>query len=59
MLKQGIQSASKTVLYGWGQSLALPLTQGSMDRVFHVPRLLKQEPDYALPVSFSLAKDNN
>lgn len=44
-------SAQKTVLYGWGQTQALPLTKGHMDRVFNQPTLLRNEQDYALPVS--------
>ncbi|KAG2206850.1 hypothetical protein INT47_007607 [Mucor saturninus] len=53
MLKHGIRKvhtqASKTVLYGWGQTLALPLSKGSTDRIFDRPRSLKEEQDYALP----------
>jgi hypothetical protein len=55
-LKLGIRnvhtSTTKTVLYGWGQTQALPLTKGSMDRVFDRPTLLRTEQDYALPVSY-------
>ncbi|KAI7904447.1 regulator of chromosome condensation 1/beta-lactamase-inhibitor protein II [Cokeromyces recurvatus] len=39
----------KTVLYGWGQSLALPLARGHLDRVFKEPVCLKNEQDFALP----------
>ncbi|KAI8088523.1 regulator of chromosome condensation 1/beta-lactamase-inhibitor protein II [Thamnidium elegans] len=42
-------STQKTVLYGWGQTQALPLTKGHMDRVFNQPTLLRNEQDYALP----------
>ncbi|KAI8364461.1 regulator of chromosome condensation 1/beta-lactamase-inhibitor protein II [Choanephora cucurbitarum] len=42
-------SATKTVLYGWGQTTALPLTEGHMDRIFHSPVCLKSQKDYALP----------
>jgi hypothetical protein len=45
------QSARKTILYGWGQTQALPLTRGHIDRVFNQPTCLKHETDYALPVS--------
>ncbi|KAI8049434.1 regulator of chromosome condensation 1/beta-lactamase-inhibitor protein II [Gilbertella persicaria] len=38
-----------TVLYGWGQTQALPLSEGHMDRVFNRPVCLKNEKDYALP----------
>lgn len=41
----------KTVLYGWGQSHALPLSKGHIDRVFDKPTCLKNEQDYALSVS--------
>ncbi|KAI8350155.1 regulator of chromosome condensation 1/beta-lactamase-inhibitor protein II [Blakeslea trispora] len=42
-------NATKTVLYGWGQTTALPLTEGHMDRTFHSPVCLKNQKDYALP----------
>jgi hypothetical protein len=45
------QNACKTVLYGWGQTQALPLTKGHINRVFNQPTCLKLEADYALPVS--------
>jgi hypothetical protein len=38
-------------VYGWGQSLALPLKNGNLDRIFLKPILLSKQPDYALPVS--------
>jgi hypothetical protein len=47
--------ANKTVLYGWGQTSALPLTKGHIDGVFDKPTYLKNEHDYALPVSQSNA----
>lgn len=60
MLKHGIRkvhtSTTTRVLYGWGQTKALPLINGSIDRVFDRPRLLKAEQDYALPASFFLKK---
>lgn len=45
-------AARRTVLYGWGQTQALPLTKGSIDRVFKQPTQLDKQDDYALPVSF-------
>lgn len=45
-----MQRLNRTVLYGWGQTQALPLLKGSMDRVLNKPQLLKQLDDYALPV---------
>ncbi|CAO3661954.1 unnamed protein product [Rhizopus microsporus] len=44
-----MQRLNRTVLYGWGQTQALPLLKGSMDRVLNKPQLLKQLDDYALP----------
>lgn len=44
-------SAVKTVLYGWGQTQALPLTSGHLDRFLGQPTNLQKEKDYALPVS--------
>lgn len=46
-----VNSATKTVLYGWGQTQALPLTRGRLDRVLGQPTNLQKEEDYALPVS--------
>ncbi|EPB88986.1 hypothetical protein HMPREF1544_04247 [Mucor circinelloides 1006PhL] len=42
-------STRKTVLYGWGQTQALPLTKGHLDRVLEQPTNLQKEQDYALP----------
>lgn len=47
---RALHTASKTVLYGWGQTQALPLTKGCIERVFNQPTCLKNEADYALPV---------
>jgi hypothetical protein len=44
-------STTNTVLYGWGQTQALPLTRGYLDRVLGQPTNLQKEEDYALPVS--------
>lgn len=44
-------AAKNTVLYGWGQTQALPLTKGHIDRVFNQPTQLDKQDDYALPVS--------
>lgn len=51
MHTSAVNSATKTVLYGWGQTQALPLTRGRFDRVFGQPINLQKEEDYALPVS--------
>ncbi|KAI8637372.1 regulator of chromosome condensation 1/beta-lactamase-inhibitor protein II [Parasitella parasitica] len=42
-------SARKTALYGWGQTQALPLTNGHLHRVLGRPTNLQKEEDYALP----------
>ncbi|KAG1504675.1 hypothetical protein G6F52_012162 [Rhizopus delemar] len=42
-----LKTSSKTVLYGWGQTVALPLLKKS--RVLYEPHELKQLDDYALP----------
>ena len=47
-------STKKTVLYGWGQTQALPLARGHLDRVLAQPTNLQKEDDYALPVSCTL-----
>ncbi|CAO3609475.1 unnamed protein product [Mucor fragilis] len=41
-------STKKTVLYGWGQTQALPLAKGHLDRVLQQPTNLQKEHDYAL-----------
>ena len=45
------QNTRKSILYGWGQTQALPLSKGHMDRVLRQPTRLDKEDDYALPVS--------
>lgn len=53
-------STRKTVLYGWGQTQALPLTKGHLDRVLEQPTNLQKEQDYALPVSMRYdVRENN
>lgn len=54
-------AVKRTVLYGWGQTQALPLTKGDIDRVFKQPTQLDKQDDYALPVSvwFFLRKISN
>ncbi|CAO3610820.1 unnamed protein product [Mucor hiemalis] len=42
-------AAKNTVLYGWGQTQALPLTKGHIDRVFNQPAQLDKQDNYALP----------
>lgn len=46
-----LKTSSKAVLYGWGQTVALPLLKKS--RVLYEPHELKQLDDYALPVSIN------
>ncbi|KAI8992662.1 regulator of chromosome condensation 1/beta-lactamase-inhibitor protein II [Pilobolus umbonatus] len=48
-LMRRYSTSHKTILYGWGQTQALPLLKGTMDRVFTKPICLRDEEDYALP----------
>ncbi|KAI9485241.1 MAG: regulator of chromosome condensation 1/beta-lactamase-inhibitor protein II [Benjaminiella poitrasii] len=55
ILKSSIHTSSsvcarRKILYGWGQSMALPLRKGHLNRVFQQPVRLNKEQDYALPM---------
>lgn len=51
-------SSRSKVLYGWGQTQALPLLKGNIDRVYKQPTRLDKESDFALPVSVHLCVEN-